>query len=256
LWSASFGLLLFKHLEMKPDTTVVDVGCGAGFPLLELAERLGNSCTVYGVDPWKNATERAKQKVRDYGVKNVQILECSAENIPLENASADLVVSNLGINNFDHPGTVLQECRRILKSHGKIAITTNLHGHWKEFYDIFRDTLLAMGRDAEAAALQKEENHRNTLEQLSQLFEENGFQVHRIEEDVFEMKFVDGTAFLNHHFVKLGWLAAWTGLFSASDLPEIFTALETNLNRVAGDKGNLILSVPMAYVEAIKTTTA
>ena len=44
LWSASFGLLLLKHVELKPDLKVVDIGSGAGFPLIELAERLGNSC--------------------------------------------------------------------------------------------------------------------------------------------------------------------------------------------------------------------
>lgn len=37
LWSASFGQLLLKHLNLKPNITVVDIGSGAGFPLLELA---------------------------------------------------------------------------------------------------------------------------------------------------------------------------------------------------------------------------
>ena len=51
LWSASFGLLLLKHLELKPNLTVIDIGSGAGFPLMELAGRLGKSCTLYGLDP-------------------------------------------------------------------------------------------------------------------------------------------------------------------------------------------------------------
>ena len=44
LWSAPFGLLLLKHVELKPNLKVIDIGSGAGFPLLELASRLGNSC--------------------------------------------------------------------------------------------------------------------------------------------------------------------------------------------------------------------
>ncbi|MBX7243779.1 MAG: class I SAM-dependent methyltransferase [Bacteroidia bacterium] len=109
LWSASFGLLLLKHLDLKPSQTVVDVGSGTGFPLLELAGRLGKSCKLYGVDPWSNANKRARQKIQQYGLTNVEILECSAAAIPLESQSVDLITSNLGINNFDEPEKVFQE---------------------------------------------------------------------------------------------------------------------------------------------------
>ncbi len=64
LWSASFGLLLLKHLELKPNLAIIDIGSGAGFPLTELAERLGKSGKLYGLDPWKNANERAKRKIK------------------------------------------------------------------------------------------------------------------------------------------------------------------------------------------------
>ena len=46
LWSAMFGALLLERIELQPHMTVLDLGCGAGFPLLELAGRLGRSCTV------------------------------------------------------------------------------------------------------------------------------------------------------------------------------------------------------------------
>jgi precorrin-6B methylase 2 len=46
LWSAMFGLLMLRHLELRRDMRVPDVGCGTGFPLLELAQRLGPTCHV------------------------------------------------------------------------------------------------------------------------------------------------------------------------------------------------------------------
>src|SRR5438105_4519507 len=82
LWSAAFGLLLLKHLELKPNLQVLDIGSGAGFPLMELAARLGNTCTCYGIDPWTNANERAKKKIKNYGLTNVQIIESSAATLP------------------------------------------------------------------------------------------------------------------------------------------------------------------------------
>ena len=74
LWSASFGLLLLKHLELRPNLIVVDIGSGAGFPLMELAERLGKSCKLYGIDPWANANCRARKKIKNYGLTNVEII--------------------------------------------------------------------------------------------------------------------------------------------------------------------------------------
>lgn len=252
LWSASFGLLLLKYLDLKPNITVIDIGSGAGFPLLELAGRLGNSCKLYGIDPWTNACNRAKQKIKDYGLSNVEIIESSAEHIPFDKGSIDLIVSNLGINNFENPAIVFKECNRVLKPNGKLALTTNLYGHWKEFYKIFYSALEQTGKAELIPVLKKDEEHRGTIESVSELFTENGFRITRHFEETLEMKFVDGSAFLNHHFIKLGWLATWLNIFPKEDLPQIFAALETNLNAYAAANNGLLLTVPMAFVEGEK----
>lgn len=252
LWSASFGLLLLKHLELKPNLIVVDIGSGSGFPLMELAGRLGASCKLYGVDPWKNANGRAKQKIKNYGLSNVELFESSAEKIPLEDNSVDLIVSNLGINNFENPPVVFRECNRVLKPGGKLALTTNLDGHWKEFYKIFESTLQQLGKDELVPLLKKDQEHRGTVESISKLFTENGFTISRHYEESFEMKFLNGSAFLNHQFVKLGWLTSWLGIFPKEELKEIFSALEANLNSHAEKNGGLTLTVPMAFIEGVE----
>ncbi|MBC8047368.1 MAG: methyltransferase domain-containing protein [Fimbriimonadaceae bacterium] len=252
LWSASFGLLLFKHLELKPNLTVIDIGSGAGFPLMELAGRLGNSCKLYGLDPWINANKRAKQKIKNYGLSNVEIIESSAEQIPFDDNSIDLIVSNLGINNFDNPQIVFKECNRVLKSKGKLALTTNLCGHWKEFYNIFYTTLKQLKKDDLVVALKKEEEHRGTVESVSKLYTDNGFKFCRYYEESFEMKFLDGSVFLNHYFVKLGWITSWLNIFPKESLEEIFSALEQNLNSYANENNGLTFTVPMAFFEGEK----
>ncbi|MBK9722719.1 MAG: class I SAM-dependent methyltransferase [Saprospiraceae bacterium] len=252
LWSASFGLLLLKHLELKSNQTVIDIGSGAGFPLLELAGRLGNSCKLYGIDPWKNANVRAHQKIENYGYSNVSIIEASAEQIPFENNTIDLIVSNLGINNFENPEIVFKECHRALKPNGKLALTTNLNGHWKEFYQLFYYTLENIGKANLIPILKKDEEHRGTIESISKLFTNNNLTLTRHYEEQFKMNFIDGSAFLNHHFIKLGWLTTWMGLFPKAELLEIFTALELNLNDYAAKNNGLSLTVPMAYLEGVK----
>lgn len=252
LWSASFGLLLFKHLELRPSLTVADIGSGAGFPLLELAERLGNSCKVYGVDPWKTANDRCKQKIKNYNITNVELIESPAEMLPFKDQSIDLIVSNLGINNFSDPAIVFKECKRVLKANGKLALTTNTFGHWKEFYEIFYSTLRSLKKENLIEALKKDEEHRGTFESTSKLFTDNGFKVCRHFTDSFEMRFADGTAFLNHHFIKLGWLTSWIQLFPKEELQEIFSALENDLNLHSKKQGGLTLTVPMLYIEGEK----
>ena len=51
LWSAMAGLLLFEQLPLAPKARALDVGFGTGFPLFELAQRLGPSSAVVGLDP-------------------------------------------------------------------------------------------------------------------------------------------------------------------------------------------------------------
>lgn len=252
LWSASFGLLLFKHLKLAPNLKVLDIGSGAGFPLLELAQRLGTSSTCYGLDPWVNANKRANQKIRNYGITNASIIEGSADNIPFADSSIDLIVSNLGINNFEQPDKVFAECFRVLKTGGRLALTTNLNGHWQEFYDVFADILVQTGNAKLLSNLTSHQEHRGNVKSISQQFSNAGFSLIVRHTDEFKMNFLDGTAFLNHNFIKLGWLASWKALIPDNKIRDFFPILEENLNKLASKSGTLSLTVPMAYIQAEK----
>ncbi len=252
LWSAPFGLLLLKHIPLMRNSTVIDIGSGAGFPLTELASRLGNACKVYGIDPWANANDRARKKIHNYGLRNVEIVEGSATTIPLPDECVDLIVSNLGINNFDDPVAVFRGCHRVLKPRGKLALTTNLNGHWKAFYNIFEDVLQETGNDKLMAALAAHQEHRGSVGSISTLFTQAGFALSQVQEESFNMRFLDGSAFLNHHFIKLGWLGSWKALVPNELQARLFGQIEERLNELAAHEGALTLTVPMAYIEGVK----
>lgn len=252
LWSAPFGMLLLEYLPMEPGMKVLDVGCGTGFPLLELAQRLGQSCTIVGLDPWHEAVERARQKAKAWSISNVEIIDGDAMTMPFENSNFDLIVSNLGINNLNDPGSALAECYRVLKSRGQIALTTNPCGHMSLFYDIYRTTLEEMCEIRCLEILDEHVRHRKTEDEVSGLLAAAGFAVERVERRDYSMRFLNGSALFCHSFIRLAFLDGWRSVVTGGREKEIFDCLEHNLNRWAEDNHGLTVVVPMAYIEGRK----
>jgi ubiquinone/menaquinone biosynthesis C-methylase UbiE len=248
LWSAMFGLLLLDEVPLTGVANVLDVGCGTGFPLIELAERLGPRAHVHGIDPWAAGLARAAEKIASRATPNVTLHEGSASAMPFADGTFDLIVSNLGVNNFDDRAAAIRECRRVAQSGATLALTTNLQGHMKEFYDVFAQ-VLASDHDA-LQRLRAHVEHRATVPNVRELLESGGFTVTRIVEREGLMRFADGTALLNHHFIKLGFLDGWKTIVSGNERA-VFARLRDALNEVASRQGELRLTIPMAYIEAV-----
>ena len=67
------------------------------------------------------------------------------------------------------------------------------------------------------------------------------------------MRFADGSSLLRHYFIRLGFVPAWKSIAAADMLQTTFETLERNLNAVAAERGELAVTIPMAYIEARKT---
>jgi ubiquinone/menaquinone biosynthesis C-methylase UbiE len=249
LWSAMFGLLLLDEVPLRDVRRALDVGCGTGFPLIELAERLGPAATVDGIDPWSAALGRVAEKVRVRGVRNVTVHDASAASMPFEDGAFDMVVSNLGVNNFDDRAAAIRECRRVTRAGGTIALTTNLQGHMQELYDLFAEVLRERGDSAALERLREHVNHRATIAGVRALLADGGFTVTRVVTREAKMRFADGTALLNHYFVKLGFLGGWKAVAGAA-AAEVFPLLLERSNAHAQRHGELAVTIPMAYIEA------
>jgi arsenite methyltransferase len=247
LWSAMFGLLLLEEVALANVTTALDVGCGTGFPLIELAERLGDRAQVHGIDPWGGGLKRAAEKIASRGTRNVTLHEGSASAMPFADSTFDLIVSNLGVNNFDDRAAAISECRRVAKPDATLALTTNLQGHMREFYDVFADVVRD---DAEASARLREHiEHRASIDGIAEMLDAGGFEMTRSVTQESFMRFADGTALLNHYFIKLGFLDAWKKVVPGNER-EVFARLRDALNEQAANDGELRLTIPVAYIEA------
>ena len=252
LWSPRFGALLFNNIPLQRGINILDVGCGTGFPMFELAQTYGASCRVTGIDIWKEALARAQAKLEVLGLTNVSTVEADGSKLPFAGGVFDLIVSNLGVNNFADPTAAFSEAFRVAKPGGRIALTTNVNGHMREFYDLFRETLA--GHTTYLQHLTAHENHRGTKESLIAALRAAGFQVTRTVEDKFQMRYADADAFLNHSLTRIGFLDAWRRVVGGEYEMEIFAEVERRLDAIAARQGELVMTVPMLYLEAEKAS--
>src|SRR6266849_6808752 len=86
-WGARFGALLLDSLEIEPVRDGLDVACGTGFPLIELAQVHGRDSEWVGLDPWHDAVLRARRKIELHGVRNARVEEGDAHAMPFADES-------------------------------------------------------------------------------------------------------------------------------------------------------------------------
>jgi ubiquinone/menaquinone biosynthesis C-methylase UbiE len=253
LWSAPFGLRLLENIIYKKNITALDIGFGTGFPLTEIAMRLGDSCKVYGIDPWETAIKRAEKKLLFYGIRNVELINSVAEHIPLNNNSVDLITSNNGINNVSDLNKTLNECSRIIKKGGQFILAVNLNNSLLEFYSVMEGVLKNLGMENELTNMEKQiYGKRKPLNEYTTLLEKYNFRIDSIIHDQFHYKFVDGTAMLNHHFIRLAFMDGWKSIVPAKKQVEVFEQIEKRLNQQAAEVGHVKLSIPYVVIDGRK----
>lgn len=112
-----------NHSKPKLNDVCVDLGSGRGTDVIRLAEIVGEKGFVYGIDISEGMIKKSVDTSRRLGVKNVDFIQSTLENIKLPSASADLVISNCTINHSSDKQTVWNEVNRILKNGGRFVVS-------------------------------------------------------------------------------------------------------------------------------------
>jgi len=250
LWSAPFGQCLLETLQLKPGLQVLDIGCGSGFPTLELAARLGGGGQVTGLDPWKDGLAYAQAKAELRGISGAVFVEGIAEAMPFAEASFDAVVSNNGLNNVSEVRAALKECARVLRPGGQFVMTANLPGTFRVFYEVFERLLEEQALAFQIPHLRAHiAQKRKPLEEWKTLAGEAGIQIRGVREEVFTWSFLNGTALFKHWAVRLAFLSSWQELIPTAERSEFLSLLEDRLDQLALERGGLHLEVPFVCLD-------
>ena len=122
--ASSFGCgnpLAFSGV--KEGDTVLDLGSGAGFDLILAAKKVGPNGRVIGVDMTEAMVEKARENIKAEGLTNVDVRYGLIENLPVESASVDWVISNCVINLSPEKTRVFSEIHRVLKPGGQMLVS-------------------------------------------------------------------------------------------------------------------------------------
>ena len=109
--------------DLHEGETVLDLGSGAGADVLISARRVGETGRAIGLDMTDEMLALARANAAEAGVDNVEFVKGYLEDIPLPDASVDVVISNCVINLAADKRKVIAEAARVLRPGGRFAIS-------------------------------------------------------------------------------------------------------------------------------------
>ncbi len=147
----------------------------------------------------------------------------------------------------------LLECGRIIKSEGQFIQTMNLNDTMIEFYSVMENVLIDLKLN-NCLELMRQQIYkkRKPLDEYLELIQSHGFSIESVVHDKFDYKFVDGTALLNHHSIRLAFIDGWKEIIPLEKQSEIFEQIENELNKISQADGIVKLSVPFVVIDCKK----
>ena len=172
----------------------------------------------------------------------------------MDNDTIDLITSNNGINNVNDINKVLSECSRIIKQGGQFVQTMNTDLSMFEFYGQLQQVLSDLHMDKEIDLMRQHISHkRPPIDKMISMIQKHGFIIKDLEHDQFNYKFANGTAMLNHYFIRLAFMDSWIKLLPSDKVEQIFDMIELRLNEQSRILGSVKLSIPVCNDKCDKT---
>ncbi len=112
----------FSLGEIEPGERVIDIGCGAGIDSLIAANKVGSDGKVIGIDMTEAMLDKARQACEETSLRQVEFRYGHAENLPVPDGWADVIISNGVLNLTPDKKATFREMARALNPKGRLQI--------------------------------------------------------------------------------------------------------------------------------------
>ncbi|MFJ5715728.1 demethylmenaquinone methyltransferase [Neobacillus sp. NPDC093127] len=173
-----------KRMNVQPGSKALDVCCGTADWTIALADAVGPSGKVTGLDFSQNMLNVGIEKVKEIGLTQVTLVHGNAMELPFEDNSFDYVTIGFGLRNVPDYLKVLKEMHRVVKPGGiGVCLETSqptLIGYRQLFYFYFRFIMPMFGKlfaksYKEYSWLQESARDFPGMRELARMFEQAGF---------------------------------------------------------------------------------
>ncbi len=213
LWSQRFGKMLLRDLTLPSKAMVLDVGCGTGFPSLEILRRMDEHGRIIAIDPSSPMLDEARMKAGALSGKRIFFRsESAVPKLSFADDVYDLVVCNAGLQEFDDPESAIRDFARVAKAGGRVMVTLPLAGTYQEFFDIFREALIKHDRQDAIDRLDAYLTRYPAAEQAQGWFEDAGLEDVVVEHEEFTLLFKSSREFFFAPLVEYGPLDEWKAI--------------------------------------------
>lgn len=113
----------FAYAKPGNGEICADLGSGRGHDVLRMAEAAGETGFAYGIDISEGMLQKAKRNAEKLGVKNAEFIRSELEQLPLDDDSVDVLISNCTLNHAEDKQAVWNEIYRVLKPGGRFVVS-------------------------------------------------------------------------------------------------------------------------------------
>jgi ubiquinone/menaquinone biosynthesis C-methylase UbiE len=233
-WTERLDDLVAKHLTVPEKGRLLEVNCGTGARVIELASALKEG-EVVGVDPDEERVAIANAKALTAKTENYSFHVGDAAQLDFDEGSFDVVVADASIESSERLAQIANEAIRVAKPSAPVAIKLVLRGSFDEFYSIYWETLNDLGLvDNAWPKLDSLIHARPMLDDALAAARRAGFKHVRPNQQKEEFRFETGAAFFESPLVADLFLDEWLSIVPPARLDEVKHALEETIDRERG----------------------
>lgn len=119
---------VISTLDIKENVNVLDIGCGTGWALGQIAKKIDYKGFFYGIDLSTKMIEKARENFQTK--ENFHFIKANAESIPLDDNLFDIIICNNSFHHYLNPDKALKEMYRLLKISGRVYILDPTADYW------------------------------------------------------------------------------------------------------------------------------